>query len=72
MKKLFKGFAVAAVLSVSAGTALNAHTNTDALDKPEQVKQERISEGKLNKQREQESFQLVLTSKRYLTKLKAT
>mgnify|MGYP000566029840 CR=1 FL=1 len=55
MKKLFKGFAVAAVLSVSAGTALNAHANTDALDKIlEQVKQERISEGKINKQREQE------------------
>ncbi|MEL0653758.1 MotA/TolQ/ExbB proton channel family protein [Pseudoalteromonas issachenkonii] len=55
MKKLFKGFAVAAVLTVSAGTALNAHANTGALDKIlEQVKQERISEGKINKQREQE------------------
>ena len=54
MKKLFKGFAVAAVLTVSAGTALNAHANTAALDKIlEQVKQERISEGKINKQREQ-------------------
>ena len=73
MKKLFKGFAVAAVLSVSAGTALNAHANTDALDKIlEQVKQERISEGKLNNNVNKSSFQLVLTSKRYLTKLKAT
>ena len=32
MKKLFKGFAVAAVLSVSAGAALNAHANTEVLD----------------------------------------
>lgn len=55
MKKLFKGFAVAAVLSVSAGAALNAHANTQVLDQIlEQVKKERISEGKLNKQREQE------------------
>ncbi|WP_440053543.1 MotA/TolQ/ExbB proton channel family protein [Pseudoalteromonas sp. T1lg65] len=55
MKKLFKGFAVAAVLSVSAGAALNAHANTQELDKIlEQVKQTRISEGKINKQREQE------------------
>ena len=55
MKKLFKGFAVAAVLSVSAGAALNAHANTEVLDQIlDQVKKERISEGKLNKQREQE------------------
>ena len=55
MKKLFKGLAVAAVLSVSAGAALNAHADTAALDKIlEQVKQERISSGKINKQREQE------------------
>ena len=55
MKKLFKGFAVAAALTVSAGAALNAHANTEALDKIlEQVKQNRISEGKINKQREQE------------------
>jgi biopolymer transport protein ExbB len=55
MKKLFKGLAVAAVLSVSAGTALNAHADTAALDKIlEQVKKDRISEGKVNKQREQE------------------
>jgi biopolymer transport protein ExbB len=55
MKKLFKGFAVAAALSVSAGAALNAHANTQELDKIlEQVKQQRISEGKINKAREQE------------------
>ncbi|MCO7188364.1 MULTISPECIES: MotA/TolQ/ExbB proton channel family protein [unclassified Pseudoalteromonas] len=55
MKKLFKGFAVAAALTVSAGGALNAHANTDSLDKIlEQVKQNRISEGKINKAREQE------------------
>ncbi|KZN36240.1 MotA/TolQ/ExbB proton channel family protein [Pseudoalteromonas luteoviolacea] len=55
MKKLFKGFAVAAALTVSAGAALNAHANTEALDKIlEQVKQNRISEGKINKAREQE------------------
>ncbi|MFC3032348.1 MotA/TolQ/ExbB proton channel family protein [Pseudoalteromonas fenneropenaei] len=55
MKKLFKGFAIAAALSVSAGAALNAHANTQELDKIlEQVKQQRISEGKLNKAREQE------------------
>ncbi|ATC95292.1 MotA/TolQ/ExbB proton channel family protein [Pseudoalteromonas tunicata] len=55
MKKLFKGFAVAAVLSVSAGVALNAHANTVALDQIlEQVKKDRISEGKINQQREQE------------------
>jgi biopolymer transport protein ExbB len=55
MKKLFKGLAVAAVLSVSAGAALNAHANTEALDKIlEQVKQDRISSGKINKEREQE------------------
>ena len=55
MKKLFKGFAVAAVLSVSAGTALNAYANTETLDKIlQEVKQNRISEGKINKQREQE------------------
>lgn len=55
MKKLFKGFAVAAVLSVSAGAALNAHADTASLDKIlEQVKKDRISEGKINKQREQE------------------
>ncbi|CAH9051307.1 Tol-Pal system protein TolQ [Pseudoalteromonas holothuriae] len=55
MRKLFKGFAVAAALSVSAGAALNAHANTQALDKIlQEVKQNRISEGKLNKQREQE------------------
>ncbi|MEC8206367.1 MAG: MotA/TolQ/ExbB proton channel family protein, partial [Pseudomonadota bacterium] len=55
MKKLFKGLAVATVLSVSAGAALNAHADTAALDKIlEQVKQDRISSGKINKQREQE------------------
>ncbi len=55
MKKLFKGFAVAAALSVSAGAALNAHANTAELDQIlEQVKKDRISEGKINKQREQE------------------
>jgi biopolymer transport protein ExbB len=55
MKKLFKGFAVAAALSVSAGAALNAHANTQALDKIlQEVKQNRISEGQLNKKREQE------------------
>lgn len=55
MKKLFKGFAVAAILSVSAGATLNAHANTQVLDKIlEQVKRDRISEGKLNKKREQE------------------
>jgi len=55
MKKLFKGFAVAAALSVSAGAALNAHANTETLDKIlQEVKQNRISEGKINKQREQE------------------
>jgi biopolymer transport protein ExbB len=55
MKKLFKGLAVAAVLSVSAGAALNAHADTAALDKIlEQVKQDRISSGKINKEREQE------------------
>jgi biopolymer transport protein ExbB len=30
MKKLFKGFAVAAALTVSAGAALNAHARTEA------------------------------------------
>jgi biopolymer transport protein ExbB len=55
MKKLFKGFAVAAALTVSAGAALNAHASTEALDKIlQEVKQNRISEGKINKQREQE------------------
>jgi biopolymer transport protein ExbB len=55
MKKLFKGFAVAAALSVSAGAALNAHASTETLDKIlQEVKQNRISEGKINKQREQE------------------
>ena len=72
MKKLFKGFAVAAVLSVSAGTALNAHANTDALDKIlEQVKQERISEGKLNKQREQEFLSARADKQALLNKAKS-
>ena len=43
------------MLSVSAGVALNAHANTVALDQIlEQVKKDRISEGKINQQREQE------------------
>ncbi len=72
MKKLFKGFAVAAVLSVSAGTALNAHANTGALDKIlEQVKQERISEGKLNKQREQEFLSARADKQALLNKAKS-
>jgi biopolymer transport protein ExbB len=55
MKKLFNGLAVAAILSVSAGVALNAHADTVALDKIlEQVKQDRISSGKIDKEREQE------------------
>ncbi len=55
MKQFIKGFAVAAALSVSAGVALNAHADTASLDKIlEQVKKDRISEGKINKQREQE------------------
>jgi biopolymer transport protein ExbB len=55
MKKLFKGLAAAAVFTVSAGAALNAHADTAALDKIlQQVKADRISEGKINKQREQE------------------
>jgi biopolymer transport protein ExbB len=55
MKKLFKSFAVAAALTVSAGAALNAHANTETLDKIlQEVKQNRISEGKINQQRERE------------------
>ena len=55
MKKLFKGLAVTAALSVSAGASLNAHANTEALDKIlQEVKQTRISEGSINKKREQE------------------
>ncbi|NOU49628.1 MotA/TolQ/ExbB proton channel family protein [Pseudoalteromonas sp. JBTF-M23] len=72
MKKLFKGFAVAAALSVSAGAALNAHANTEALDKIlQEVKQNRISEGKINKQREQEFLSSRANQQSLLNKAKS-
>jgi biopolymer transport protein ExbB len=71
MKKLFKGFAVAAALSVSAGAALNAHANTETLDKIlQEVKQNRISEGKINKQREQEFLSVRADKQALLNKAK--
>ena len=55
MKKLFRGLAVVTALTVSAGATFTAHANTEALDKIlQQVKENRISEGNLNKKREQE------------------
>lgn len=55
MKKVFKGLALVASMTLSAGIALNANANTGELDKLlEQVKKDRISEGKINKKREQE------------------
>tara|TARA_Y100000034_G_scaffold23370_1_gene26982 strand:- start:233 stop:1597 length:1365 start_codon:yes stop_codon:yes gene_type:complete len=72
MKKLFKGFAVAAALTVSAGAALNAHANTEALDKIlQEVKQNRISEGKINKAREQEFLSARADKQALLNKAKS-
>jgi biopolymer transport protein ExbB len=72
MKKLFKGFAVATALTVSAGAALNAHASTEALDKIlQEVKQNRISEGKINKAREQEFLSARADKQALLNKAKS-
>ena len=55
MKKVFKGFMVAAAVTLSAGVALNAAADTAKLDQLlEQVKKDRISEAKIDQAREQE------------------
>ncbi len=54
MKKVLKNILIAATVSITASTAFTAAANTTLDQLLQQVKQDRISEGKINKQREQE------------------
>jgi len=55
MKKVFKGLVIAAAMTMSAGVCLSAAADTAKLDQLlEQVKKDRISEGKIDQAREQE------------------
>lgn len=54
MKKVFKGFMIAAAVTLSASVAFNAAADTAKLDQLlEQIKKERTAEGRINQQREQ-------------------
>ncbi|MBU2223209.1 MAG: MotA/TolQ/ExbB proton channel family protein, partial [Gammaproteobacteria bacterium] len=73
MKKVFKGFMVAAAVTLSAGVALNAAADTAKLDQLlEQVKKDRISEAKLDSAREKEFLSDRADKQGLLNKAKAT
>lgn len=72
MKKVFKGFMVAAAVTLSAGVALNAAADTAKLDQLlEQVKKDRISEAKIDQAREQEFLSDRADKQALLNKAKA-
>lgn len=72
MKKVFKGLVVAAVVTMSAGACLNAAADTAKLDQLlEQVKKDRLSEGKIDQAREQEFLSDRADKQALLNKAKA-
>ncbi len=72
MKKVFKGLMIAAAVTLSAGVCLNAAADTAKLDQLlEQVKKDRLSEGKLDAAREQEFLSDRADKQALLSKAKA-
>lgn len=75
MKKVFKGFMIAAAVTLSASVAFTAAADASKLDQLlEQIKKERTAEGRINQQREQaflsdraDKQALLNTAKRQLT-----
>lgn len=72
MKKVFKGLVIAAAVTMSAGVCLTAAADTAKLDQLlEQVKKDRISEGKIDQAREQEFLSDRADKQALLNKAKA-
>ncbi|OBP14640.1 flagellar motor protein MotA [Rheinheimera sp. SA_1] len=72
MKKVFKGLVIAAAVTLSAGVCLTAAADTAKLDQLlEQVKKDRISEGKIDQAREQEFLSDRADKQALLNKAKA-
>lgn len=72
MKKVFKGLVIAAAMTMSAGVCLTAAADTAKLDQLlEQVKKDRLSEGKIDQAREQEFLSDRADKQALLNKAKA-
>lgn len=72
MKKVFKGLVIAAAVTMSAGVCLTAAADTAKLDQLlEQVKKDRLSEGKIDQAREQEFLSDRADKQALLNKAKA-
>ena len=72
MKKVFKGLVIAAAMTMSAGVCLTAAADTAKLDQLlEQVKKDRLSEGKIDQAREQEFLSERADKQALLNKAKA-